>query len=434
MKDALQTVGHPESGEGRRGGFAFARPLIPASWMNDEGCLPPDGWARAGTSWACPILWAMTVMAALAALGPWAAGAETAAPVHHELVAWHEYGQAGESYWLFEPGGPRPAKAPVVIFLHGWTFTNPGVYGAWIDHLVRQGRIVIFPRYQASWATPPAMFLPNTETAVRDALRVLRTEPGHVRPDCERVALIGHSVGGDLAAHLASTAPLDDLPEPKAIVLLMPGRLDTEHKPDPASIPAGTVLAVAVADRDQTVGDQIAREIFSGAARIPPERRRYLLYRTGHQGRASVVADHLAPTGFLAEFDTGEGPFAEWQKAGARIDALDRLGFWRLADASLDAGFNGRTLDEASDRGALFRDLGNGTNGQTIPPPVIGRSLAGIPRLPRSLNSRLILGAPSASPGLKGLGNLLGSVRGTMARPEEPTDKGTGPQVGLAGQ
>ena len=66
----------------------------------------------------------------------------------------------------------------MVVFNHGWFAVNPGVYGAWIEHLVRSGRIVISPRYQRDWSTPPADFLPNALAAVRDALDVLATVAG----------------------------------------------------------------------------------------------------------------------------------------------------------------------------------------------------------------------------------------------------------------
>ena len=59
----------------------------------------------------------------------------------------------------------------MVVFLHGWFAVNPGFYGAWIDHLVRDGRIVIFPRYQNDVGTLPQDFLPNALAAIRDALR-----------------------------------------------------------------------------------------------------------------------------------------------------------------------------------------------------------------------------------------------------------------------
>ena len=77
----------------------------------------------------------------------------------------YEIGVGPRSYWLFEPDQPKPERAPVVVFLHGWFAVNPGFYGAWINHLVRHGRIVIFPRYQNDVGTLPQDFLPNALAA-----------------------------------------------------------------------------------------------------------------------------------------------------------------------------------------------------------------------------------------------------------------------------
>src|SRR5438067_3871244 len=90
-----------------------------------------------------------------------------------QAVRRFEIGQGPRSYWLFEPDQPRPESAPVVVFLHGWFAVNPALYGAWIDHLVRDGRIVIFPRYQNDVGTMPQEFLPNAMAALHDALEVL---------------------------------------------------------------------------------------------------------------------------------------------------------------------------------------------------------------------------------------------------------------------
>src|SRR5579864_137841 len=108
----------------------------------------------------------------------------------HKSVKRRELGFGAKSYWLFEPAEPAPERAPVVVFHHGWLAMNPGAYGAWIEHLVRSGSIVVFPRYQDGWTTRPADFLLNSLDAVRDAFDVLQTAPGHVRPDRERFALI----------------------------------------------------------------------------------------------------------------------------------------------------------------------------------------------------------------------------------------------------
>src|SRR3989338_9179662 len=41
-------------------------------------------------------------------------------------------------YWIFEPSEPKPqGPLPLVIFNHGWSGTNPKIYGAWIEHIVR---------------------------------------------------------------------------------------------------------------------------------------------------------------------------------------------------------------------------------------------------------------------------------------------------------
>ncbi len=119
----------------------------------------------------------------------------------HDGVRRYEIGLGPRSYWLFEPDRPRPEKAPVVVFLHGWFAVNPAFYGAWIDHLVRNGHIVIFPRYQNDITTMPQDFLPNAVAAIHDAMGVLSQDGvHHVRADSSRFALIGHSAGANLAA------------------------------------------------------------------------------------------------------------------------------------------------------------------------------------------------------------------------------------------
>ena len=72
-----------------------------------------------------------------------------AGPIYqHRVVMRYELGEGPRSYWLFEPAEPKPERVPVVVFFHGWFAVNPAFYGAWIDHLVRSGRTVVFPRYQ----------------------------------------------------------------------------------------------------------------------------------------------------------------------------------------------------------------------------------------------------------------------------------------------
>ena len=341
---------------------------------------------------------ALTAMATLAlgvAWPPRSSAADTPpSPYPHKSVKRTEMGQGPRSYWLFEPAEPTPDIAPVVVFNHGWFAVNPAVYGAWIEHLARRGRIVIAPRYQRDWMTPPANFLPNGLAAVRDALDVLATSQAHVRPDRTKFALIGHSAGGNLAAQMAAVAAEADLPDPKAVVAIFPGEVLPTKRPDLANIPAATLLVVVAGQKDLVVGDQRAREIFTTTTSIPLDRKKFVLYRSDLRGYPHFRADHLAPTGLHSRFDSGDGLFHSAQMAQAEVNAFDTSGFWRLADLTLDAAFTGKTLDEATNKGDAFRHLGYWSDGRPVMPAIVSDDLATVPRV-----------FPAA--GIKGFGRLL---------------------------
>ena len=299
----------------------------------------------------------------------------------HKSITSKSFGAGAKSYWIIEPAEPTPDKAPVVVFHHGWLAINPGVYGAWIEHLARSGRIVIFPKYQTDYTTKPSEFLPNSIAAVRDALDVLETAPGHVRPDRSKFAIVGHSAGGNLSAQMAAVAAEMGLPDPKAVVAVCPGEVKPLDEPDLAKIPATTLLAIAATSDDRIVGDCRAREIFAEATSVPTTHKKFVLYRSDRRGPITLVADHLAPTAGLASLDSGEGLMRTKQMVHATVDILDRYGFWRMADITIEAAFAGQTLDEATKKGALFRDLGRWSDGRIVTPPICEDDIATIPRV-----------------------------------------------------
>ena len=172
----------------------------------------------------------------------------------HRAVKKYEIGTGPRSYTLFEPDDPKPDIAPVVVFHHGWLAMNPGVYGAWINHLVRSGNIVIYPRFMES-ETPVNHYLLNAVDAIVDAIQVLSSSPAHVKADLTRFALIGHSTGGVLSAQVAALAVSHGLPEPRAVVAVTPGEILRTRGPDLAQIPASTLLVVITAEHDVVTGD-----------------------------------------------------------------------------------------------------------------------------------------------------------------------------------
>ena len=348
------------------------------------------------------------------AVGPAGLGRNQAEPdTRHHGVKRYEIGQGPRSYFIFEPEKPEPeGKAPVVVFLHGWFAVNPGFYGAWIDHLVRDGRIVIFPRYQNDVGTAPQEFLSNTLAAIRDALGVLHDGVGHVRPDPGRFALIGHSAGANLAAQVAAIAsdPHADVPQPQALITVMPGEIIPMREPSLSRIPATTLMMVVVGEEDLVVGDLRGRQIFAEATALPRSRKRFVLFRSDRHGFPPLIADHTAPTGSHPRLDNGEGIFRSLQLSLSDVNALDRAGFWRMTDLTLEAAFNGKTLDDITHDQDKFRHLGFWSDGRKVNPPIVGDDLSTIPRVipanglrifPWSLGPKAAVALDSESPRLK---------------------------------
>ena len=305
----------------------------------------------------------------------------------HREVAASVHGTGATQFWLFEPAQPKPKTAPAVVFSHGWGALDPAPYRAWIDHIVRRGNTVIFPRYHLDHRTPPREFTPNAIAAVRAALELLSKDAARVRVDPARFALIGHSVGGALSVNLAALAARAGLPAPAAVMSVQPGK--TWGLPrraafvleDLSAVPAETLLLAVAGDRDRIARDIDARRIYYGASRIPPRNKNFVLITSDFYGSPPLEAHHLAPLARsgapspaealeqgvarerqaerrAARGDSGAATAADADDpqdrlpdlsgvAGTPPDALDFFGFWKLFDALTDAAFYGRNREYA---------------------------------------------------------------------------------------
>lgn len=304
----------------------------------------------------------------------------------HAGVTKNRYGTGGKEYWIFEPDSPKPRTAPVIVFLHGWGGMNPLYYGAWLDHLVKRGNIVIYPRYQSNLLTPIGDFLPNTLYAVKDAVERLRTEPGHVSADLSKFAAVGHSLGGLLAANVAALASESSLPRVVAVMSVEPGITEAPINvplADLKKIPPETLLLAVAGDQDTLVRDHDAKRIYYESTRVPESNKDFVMLVTDTHGRPSLQASHRAPTAHDKNYDNGEsvsgGPAENSNRVGdarqnsqrARLEtmmvnALDFYGTWKLFDGLTDAAFFGKNREYALGNTPQQRFMGLWSDGTPV--------------------------------------------------------------------
>jgi poly(3-hydroxybutyrate) depolymerase len=270
----------------------------------------------------------------------------------HASIRESEHGAGATRYWLFEPAEPAPKKAPLVIFLHGYSATNPDPYRAWISHIVKRGAIVVYPQYQKDLFTPPVEYFQNSATSIRSALEVL-AEDGHVKPDLARVAVVGHSAGGVGSANYAAHAVEEKLPLPKAIMTVHAGQgpekgLQIIPLEELDTVPESVKVVVVAGQEDQFVGMRSSRRIWQGTKHV--KERVFITVQSDTHGMPRLVSGHLAP---LA-------------RDMIAANTLDYLGYWRLFDELCDAAFSGKPF-------APSPSLGEWSDGTPVKPLLIER-------------------------------------------------------------
>ncbi|MCJ2142724.1 chlorophyllase/cutinase-like alpha/beta fold protein [Methylobacterium sp. E-066] len=274
-------------------------------------------------------------------------------------------------------GAAPPAGRPVAVFLHGWGVVNPQSYGGWIDHLTRQGWLVLYPRFQDVNRTRPADAPGIAEGLVKAALADL-TSDADAKPDLSRVALIGHLAGAPIAFDMAAGAKQQGLPVPKLIFAAAPGGIASGPKSrgialtELSGIDPSTLLITMVGDKDTRAADLAAKRLLREASAVPIERKLFVRALSDDHGFPALTATLAAPAGTDTAYDggaikpgpepkdaakdtpkpppfrwsadmalTGEQQTLVSQINIARVDALDYLGFWKTFDIAAAAAFGG---------------------------------------------------------------------------------------------
>lgn len=258
-----------------------------------------------------------------------------------------QVGGSPGSVTIFEPAKPTPPSAPVVVFTQG---VGPQEYQGWIDHLVGRGSIVVFQNQ-------PFDTVDLTErrkgplVGLRAAMRAL-ARPGHVRPRWDRLVLVGHSVGGNMAAQLAADTGTKRLPRPKAVFAVQPRLEDDASMRVLRGIPPSTLVLVLAGDRDDRVGQDGPKALWAALGRLPAANKDYVLVRSDGHGAPPLVADHFLPL----------------SGSGYPADALDFYGPWKLLDGLQDCATARQDCRVALGGTAQQRFMGRWSDGVPVTP------------------------------------------------------------------
>lgn len=301
----------------------------------------------------------------------------------HKKVVHSTHGKGVHEYHLYEPAEPKPKAAPVIVFNHGYAAVKPMAYSAWIEHLVKRGNIVIYPRYQAGLYTSRKKLTPNAIAAVKAALKELQNGE-RVKPDLDKFAIVGHSAGGIISAAMAASAEAEGLPEPKAIMCIEPGISTWFPLGDLKQIPKEALLLTIAGDSDHVTGRADAERIIRLTPQIPARNKNCVLLRSDTHGKPNLRANHLTPIAVsAADAEALNALKYQLRTMLKRVnednvdierdlddplmtDALDYYGCWKLFDGLCDAAFHNRHREYALGDTPQQRYMGKWSDGTPV--------------------------------------------------------------------
>ena len=220
----------------------------------------------------------LILLAALAGCG----GSSTSYP--DRATATGPIGKGANGVWVFQPAG-KPKD--VVVFFHGQggaREATPVNHRPWIDHLVKRGSLVIYPRYELSYEPDPIPFVVN---GLKAAMQ---------RADTKGlpVLAIGYSRGGGLVVEYGAFAKQNGLPVPNAIMAVFPAGQGDERRIIPLTgIDPKTAILLQIGEDDSVVDGGGARFLLNRlkGAGFPANRVQLDVVRS-QQG---LVSNHFAP-------------------------------------------------------------------------------------------------------------------------------------------
>lgn len=276
----------------------------------------------------------------------------------------------GDQIWTFVPDVLKYGdRAPVVIFLHGFACLYPSLYRSHIEHLVRQGNIVIFPQFQK--ATLGGFLkeagLGQAADQNRWAQRAVQTVAAELavlgdQVQRDEIYLYGHSLGGLVALSWQANGGVPV----RALVLSHPqvnsqegipsfvkGWLKIIEIPWQDMAPAISVPVVILNGEDDHLAPVSQSQKILSLLTAAPSKVLYVARHDGY-GLPTLSPNHGAPLDDIK----GLPDHLKFFGISGERDALDYRFYFAGLDAVMDGGYD-----------ALPFDMGTWSNGHPAKAP-----------------------------------------------------------------
>lgn len=236
-----------------------------------------------------------------------------------------------DGFWVYLPQGKSKKADNVVVFMHGYGAFNPMIFGGWIKHLVADGNIVIYPRYQKSLTRPlPKKFVSHALQGLKDAFLVL--EDRGVDSDLwSSLDIVGHSYGGVISMNFAQNREAYELPPIKTIMICSAGTGPFKGGILSSYDKVSASLIIIDSQHDTTVGSKFSRyvnELTEGK-----KNKVYLRQQSYKNKDIKITSHHNEPYAVDLAFDNGVRNFTSKKALRvSRINILDTEGYWKLFD------------------------------------------------------------------------------------------------------
>jgi pimeloyl-ACP methyl ester carboxylesterase len=274
-------------------------------------------------------------------------------------------------FMLYIPDSPHADSLPLIVFTHGFGEWNPMRYGSWIDHLVKRGNIVVFPRYQQNeYTTFSINFTSNTAAGILRAIDTIHAHSNWTQPKLNQVFYMGHSYGGLISANLATKYLNYGIPKPKAVLMACPGygQYPGGQLSNYGTMDSSIFLLEIIEHEDHVVDSTFALQVFNQTTWIPYVHKNLVIHYADTTGAPGITSTHGEPSCVDSTYDNGDVGVVMSQANFAYTDANDFYCYWKLFDALEDCALAGNGCTTAFGDTPEQKNMGQWSNGTPLIP------------------------------------------------------------------